>query len=293
MLLTILLPKWLDDINKQLIFIMNPKNIFLIIGAILIVGVTVFTLNYLNDLNKEPSQERENSRELVIEVYKKYLKSIHNNDKEQFKNLSYKGEWQGKGIDTNSEEFDKMWEYLQQAQPEVDEIQIANVVIEKNNAVLRTQSKTDNPEERMYGLIKLKKDKDGWKIFKSRWEKPVSLDTLINKDSAIEYEIEYWNIFTFCNKISLEECLKQNDAEYQNSGFTHPCVTCVATRDAKPELCQKEKGKMPSAWVMDDVFGPILSKKGKAKEWNKINMNSKYEMVLNFLFIANEGEKCM
>lgn len=59
------------------------------------------------------------------------------------------------------------------------------------------------------------------------------------------------------------------------------------------KLIQKEKGKMPSVLVMDDVFGPILSKKGKAKEWNKINMNSKYEMVLNFLFIANEGEKCM
>jgi hypothetical protein len=59
------------------------------------------------------------------------------------------------------------------------------------------------------------------------------------------------------------------------------------------KLIQKEKGKMPSVWVLDDVFGPILSEKGKVKEWNKINISSKYEMVLNFLFMAGEGEKCM
>lgn len=214
-----------------------PKKISLIVGGLMMAaGVLMLTVNILNIVSK--NQASSENKKSASEIYKKYLNSIHNNNKKEFKNLSYKGKLNDKAININSKEFNQAWNYLKQVKPKSEKVQVVNELTEEDKSILRVQLKTNDPQEREYGLIKLIKNKGNWKILKTNWHKPEPIENKI--DDNPNDNIEFWNIFTFCNKMSLEDCLKAN----QKSPGTHPCITCIAERELKPELCNKSGNKM-------------------------------------------------
>jgi hypothetical protein len=180
-----------------------------------------------------------------VEAYREFIQAIHNEDKNAFTAFLFKGKYNGKMLDLNQENLDQIFSYLKAVKPESGQIQIVKEIIEGDKAILKTQLKTDDPNQREYGLIRLQKSGGQWKVVNDNWEKPASIENYLDDDP--DDNLTHWNIFTFCNKITLEECDRERN-EFMTSTNTNsyapPCNSCIAKRDARPGLCQREESAM-------------------------------------------------